>query len=700
MKKIRHNRNTIRNMLALCLCTFLLAGCGTQTEKQPEASGSSHIDVQKEVEELPMPSELDDTWQRLSMQFWKGEIVQIWAQKELAETENLEEGARPEILSADIYLYHEDGGRELLMADVPKAYVTKWFVDEDGGCYVLSKAFFKLNKDGKKLYQWAEEPVQDICQLQDGRIILLIGNTDYIRLAELNPDTGEVTEKTLADMGESVPVYIAAGENGLLVLDEEGVWEVDTEGQPRFCAMSFEGTSYSLASLPEDFRILEGGQLQILVDGVSQTLQLVDIRQSRTLITLAGTAFDFWIHDWAEQFNKENQEYYVVIEKPAFDLTMQSENEFVERMGVEIATGGGPDIICGGMLTDAYGLIEKGGLVDLTPYMEAAGMKAEDYFPATFNHWRYGDGIYGAITWLDPRGMAMSQAVLSGGVAPKDVESLVNDLYHFPEKARASQYSSANSILAIFLKYSKSLCKTVDWENGSCDFSGELFAKILEICKRYGDNRNEEVPEIWVSMDDNTLYIRDTAEELLGMGMVPVWYMFDEGCYPVINPYKIMGINSNSPNKEGAWAFLSYILSEEVQLETARHCYDNVLVYGYPASRTAFETVAAEELAEGSIGTTKMSNGVVNPFYKAGQQEIRDLNWDADAYHALYDLTEADVEEVRWILENAKPQPIYTEAVVEIVREEAGAYFAGDKSIEQVCKVIQNRVQLYLEEHR
>lgn len=434
-----------------------------------------------------------------------------------------------------------------------------------------------------------------------------------------------------------------------------------------------------------------------MVDGVSQTLQLVDIRQSRTLITLANTAFDFWIEDWAEQFNKENQEYYVVVEKPAFDLTMQSENEFVERMGVEIATGGGPDIICGGMLEDALGLIEKGGLVDLTPYMEAAGMKAEDYFPATFNHWRYGEGIYGAITWLDPMGEAMSQSVLSGGVAPKNVESLVNDMLIFPEKVRASQYASANSILSVlFLKYSESLCGTVDWENGTCDFSGEIFAKILQVAKRYGDDRTMEMASLGASLGTQGLYTYTMREEQVSQGKVPVWNFFDDGCYPGYNIMYTLAINSNALCKEGAWAFLEYLLTGDLQ---SNYDYSR-----FPVKRSGFEELVQHELEEGSLlyefGSDVAYRNIVA---KAGtDDEYRTLvlaAMYAEEYKAKYDLTEEKVEEIRQLMENSRTFPVHTQEILYIIAAEAGAYYAGQKNIEEVCRIIQNRVQLYLDEH-
>ena len=40
----------------------------------------------------------------------------------------------------------------------------------------------------------------------------------------------------------------------------------------------------------------------------------------------------------------------------------------------------------------------------------------------------------------------------------------------------------------------------------------------------------------------------------------------------------------------------------------------------------------------------------------------------------------------------------YDESILEIVREETGGYFAGQKTLDETVKIIQNRVSLYVAE--
>ena len=51
------------------------------------------------------------------------------------------------------------------------------------------------------------------------------------------------------------------------------------------------------------------------------------------------------------------------------------------------------------------------------------------------------------------------------------------------------------------------------------------------------------------------------------------------------------------------------------------------------------------------------------------------------------------------MIEDARYLPIRTQPLLDIVCEEAEAYFSGVKSMEEVIAIIENRVNLYINEH-
>lgn len=61
-------------------------------------------------------------------------------------------------------------------------------------------------------------------------------------------------------------------------------------------------------------------------------------------------------------------------------------------------------------------------------------------------------------------------------------------------------------------------------------------------------------------------------------------------------------------------------------------------------------------------------------------------------------VSEKKQAEYRRTIEDARPLPLRTRLVLTIIQEEAEDYFNGSKSVDEVTKVVNNRVQLYLDE--
>lgn len=176
----------------------------------------------------------------------------------------------------------------------------------------------------------------------------------------------------------------------------------------------------------------------------------------------------------------------------------------------------------------------------------------------------------------------------------------------------------------------------IDWEKGTCDFSGELFAKILEIAKRYAD------PE----------------------GKVVINYLLDDGNYPAYDRIGgVLMLNANSKHQEGAWEFLEYVLGEEGQGYSAGTSH---LAVNKEMTRSCFE-YHQKLLEEGRMQTT--------------------ADFTPEAIEALYVFTE-----------QARDMPLRTKEILDIIYEEAQTFCDGDKPLEEVCDVIQKRVQIYISE--
>ena len=631
----------------------------------------------------------------LGMQYYKEEAVQLWG------VEISDKGAGAES-SFHVYLCKTDGSSQMLFRNVNVDYkYSTWFLDEDGNAYVLGHdSIAKLDTEGNMVYERSSNyMVNQICQINDGKIYMLVlenGGGRY-KLAELNTSTGSVD--IVDELGWSgTPMGVGRGTEGLIYMDNDGFWQINTGDMSKSSLLLFEGSSYYADSSQrriQDFRQLEDGSLELLRSngttvrngnienmgiGELETLKLVDVGDGKTTIVMRGMYFNLkWTKEQVVRFNESQEKYYVVLDEWPEG---SDEEEFVRRTGVEIATGKGPDILCGELLEDSiYSLIQKGVFENLKPYLDKSGIREEDYFPMAFSSWRDGEAIYSINTIVMLDGYRIDEAVLGGRDEP-DVETLMDALLAYEEDAFYLYNTDSQELLRMFLEGSEDLWGMIDWEKGTCDFSGELFAKLLEVSKRYGYNENFHYPAIAESRRCDDIILFDTREEQEKEGKVPSGVLFDDGCYAGARAvYFILAMNANSPNKEGAWEFLNFLLGEEAQAALDWHL---------PVYKKAFDDVAAEMLTHvnDKRPETKSTASLVNGEYIIGVER------------SVADLTEEKIAELKKTIEEAKPFPIRTTPILDIIDEEAAYYFNGVKSIDEVRNIIENRVGLYLDENR
>ena len=77
-------------------------------------------------------------------------------------------------------------------------------------------------------------------------------------------------------------------------------------------------------------------------------------------------------------------------------------------------------------------------------------------------------------------------------------------------------------------------------------------------------------------------------------------------------------------------------------------------------------------------------DGVARPIYDNGRRKE----------------TAEDVERIYTIATSVSKRLGYDESVYNVISEEASAYFAGEKSVDEVTKLINNRVLIVLSETR
>lgn len=679
-------------MTAVFACCFLLAACGYGADKKTEVKEENKVDILSSSAQLIEAEEEEKGDCRyLGMQFYQGKPVQIWAEEMKKESNQM---------TASLYL-HTSQGKELLYPELKEErdfFPQSGILDEDGNFYgIVGEQLTKYNPKGEKLYSVSIGGlVWDVCVLSEEQLALQarkMGETLW-EIVLLDTASGECTEFDLQESLQHV-IFLGSDKNRLLGLDKEGLWEIDIKEGEGQKIVPFAQTSYAFTASAfftdrkmEAFRVTEDGKIELLwVDaqgnGSLESLEQTDINEDKKAIVLRGIKFyDSWLKEQVAEFNRISDKYYVAVEE-CEDLAYV--DNYITRTGVELATGKGPDIL---YKTDILGqdmdsLIQKGLLLDLKPCLEQSGLREEDYFPAAFDGLRSGEEIYGVNIKLAVSGYAIKRSVLeNGGTAEEaidekaiDAETILDALLAYDEKAVYRKGCEPEEMVQEFLEGSESLWGMVDRTEKSCSFSGPLFAKLLEAAKRYGYDERNDYEALSERRNCDRLYFFEDETQLADRGLVPFGVLFDDGSHGKVETTFLMMINANSSNREGALEFLKFLLSEEVQttIEASQSLF--------PASRRAFSQLAEREIETGAVEITYLPNGGVHTRTKGAE-----------------DLTVEKAAEIEAYLENARPLPIQNQPILDIICEEAQDYFDDLKSIEEVVKVIENRVQLYLKE--
>ena len=155
-----------------------------------------------------------------------------------------------------------------------------------------------------------------------------------------------------------------------------------------------------------------------------------------------------------------------------------------------------------------------------------------------------------------------------------------------------------------------------------------------------------------------------------------------------------LGMSSACKYKEGAWAFLRTRLLPRYQ-EGERIQYAS----SFPINRSDFELLARQQMTpeyitkpDGSIATDSNGDKMEQEIFAAYEQ-LPGLRYRT--------ATQADYDQIMALYDAIEPSGgVDGGELLSLVRELAGAYFAGDKSLEETMGLIQNRAMLYVNEQQ
>lgn len=414
--------------------------------------------------------------------------------------------------------------------------------------------------------------------------------------------------------------------------------------------------------------------------------------KDKSVLVLAGIWVGSDIKQRIVQFNRENEEYRIVVKTYRNYNSFDNNNGGVTQLNNDIISGGMPDILITSseLPTDNYAA--KGLLADIGQMIEKDEELSQiEFMTNVFESYSMNDKLYYVIPSFHARTMVGKASVVGdrNTWTMKDMQELMASL---PEGTNLITELTRDSFFDVAMQFCGS--DFVDVSAGKCNFNSEGFIALMEYAKTLPEELSEDYfgQDYWMNYESqyrdnrtvlNQLYIssvRNMNYTINGSFGEPVSYIgfpTESGQGSYIELDQAYTISAKSKHKDVAWEFLRYYLTDEYQSE---------LTYTLPIQRKYFMEQAQE--------ATK------RPYWidmDGNKQEYDDTFWMNGEVITIPPMSQEQVDAAVAMIESITKHPYVDRDLMNIINEDMGAFFSGQKSAKEVADTIQNRAQLYVD---
>lgn len=365
------------------------------------------------------------------------------------------------------------------------------------------------------------------------------------------------------------------------------------------------------------------------------------------------------------EFNGQNSTYEVVL----LDWSDESYEDLRLRLQTQLATGNGPDLIDSNLI-QLYPAARIGYLEPMEEWLA----QYESLLPQAVASGQVEEHCYVIPVKMRIQSLVTTEEIANG----RTQWTLAELLNTAAQRQTDTLYMGARGwdVLQCMFAYDEENPTFVDWENNVCHFETEEFVSLLEYSKQWADTESQLISEhmdrefskghvltqrIYPSIGASSLTDYYRFLDTLGEDCVYIGFPVESGNGTFVDG-KGFAINSASPCKEGARAFMEYLLTPEKQLALWRE------TDALPADLQVLESIMTDYVPE------LLSEE--NPY---GEEEV---------------------SQYIQILKNSKTQGKQYDEIINILYDETSSYYEGNRDPWEVARILQNRVQLYLNEQK
>lgn len=598
------------------------------------------------------------------------------------------------------------------------SYIDTILSDDKG--YVYTYDYQTVNvygPDGSFVFsKSADEFSGQLCQLSAGEVgALTTYNDGKMAFKQLDPETKNWGKETPVSSrawslqpGNDVYRYFFI-DGGNIFGERKDTGEVEKVVDWLACDVDSNTIRYNRLDFLTDGRIATV-TLGHSYDGTRERQRILVLNrmdaadvQQKTELTLACFSLDYNLRSQIVKFNQTSTDCRIVVRDYAEYADGEDYYAGLTVFNTEVLAGKIPDLIVGNMMLPIRQYAARGMLENLWPYLDADPGYSRDKLMTRPVEAAQVDGKLYQL----PINFGITTAVglgrIVGDYTTWTLADVKNALSKLPEGAMVfNQYYTQSEMLMYCVAMNAK--DFMDWQNGTCNFDSDEFRALLEFVKplpaefswqsdgEYESDftRMKSGKQLLYPMNlndfDNIYYTFAALDHDIRFVGFP---REDGSSGSAFTASVTLCITTACKDKAGAWAFIRSTLSEEYQKN----------LWNFPILRSAFDAMAGKAMTQeyqtDANGSQVLDeNGDPIPISSGG------MSYGDEPMIELYAVTQEQYDTVMELIESTTNFLDYDQSVLSIITEEAAGYLAGDRSVEEASRLIQSRVNLYIQEQK
>lgn len=625
----------------------------------------------------------------------------------------------------------EPDGTEISSAPVevdPDMYLDSYNMklDQEGNvvCLYNGSQIVGIAPDGSFSYNIeadSESYIDTIVKLADGTIAASISSGSGMEVYPI-----DIANKKLSDTSypiENVYLYNAiTGSNGYDLYYTNGtnfyglkLAEGVQEKLFSWLSCDVNGNDMSSVTVRDD-----GSVVGVISDydssSRSYSYELVTVKQvpyesvpQKEIITLGCIGLQYQTQDMIVKFNRGNDKYR--IEVTDYSEYNNEENGYdagLTKLNTEIMAGNVPDILDISNLNYVQ-LASKGIIEDLYPYIDAdEELNREDYFENVLAAMEVDGKLCCTVPGFYIQAV-MGASKVVGDTPGWTYEQFNEALASMPEGCEPfDQYVTRDSILQSCLALEME--NFVNWATGECKFDSQEFVDLLNFAAQFpetfdwenydyssAESTQERIAQGKQMLVQTSVYMIEDLfynqyTESFGGDVTFIGYPTSSGTGNMLG---IDGggyaMSSKSQYKDVVWQFLRTFMTKEYQEENVWSLASRKDIFDEKAEEAM--TIQYQEDADGNAILDEEGNKI--PIARYGR-----WNEETGETEEIYAIDPEQIDQLRELIASTDRKANYDSDIFEIVSEESAAFFQGQKTAEDVAKLIQSKANIFVNEQR